>query len=442
MSKPVTKFVSAQGWRYGSHGNPHRVLSYEKFRLPFDPSSSDVTIRMLAAPVHHHDKLMIEGKYPLKPAAFPAVGGVEGVGIIEEVGNNARKDLKSGNLVWINKQTVGTWSTRVVTDSENVDVVPNRADVDVDLLASLSLYHTAHHLLNTQGLSLRPNDTVLIPGATGAVSQILGLMAKRRGLNVFGSFREHRSEQRFLQQRASQIGFAAAVGTAYVKTHRFATLLRDVPAPKAMFNGVGGEGARAMARHLGDNATILSYGSASGHPLQLPNMQIIERGLCHKGFFLPTVQAQERREDRMRIHQDAVEAMTLFDRGIGFRAERYSMQQDAEYGFANCWDAPVSSRKSILRMVGDYHEWMRPNVKWVDAEMKRLTHVWDQWDNDQESQHLMDHKKNMKYYTSFADPFCGEHLISDKTRQELMLNPEFGWRRPMAPDHNVGAASK
>lgn len=152
FSSPSIRTVATAGWRYYQHGDPGKVLRYEKFRVPFERNGSDVVVKMLAAPVHRHDKNVIEGVCPsylttdiTAPKMFPRVAGVEGVGVVEEVGTGATLGLKEGDLVWVNSPTVGTWATHIVTKAENLDVMPNRADVDIEYLASMSLFHTAHH---------------------------------------------------------------------------------------------------------------------------------------------------------------------------------------------------------------------------------------------------------------------------------------------------------
>jgi NADPH:quinone reductase-like Zn-dependent oxidoreductase len=182
----TTRQVACQGWRFARHGVPDKVLRQEKYRLPFDRKGGQVVVKMLAAPVHAHDKNYIQGTYGgVKPAAFPAVGGSEGVGIVEEVGAGSKVAVREGDLVWINKQNVGTWASHVVTDAENVDVLPNRADLDIEHLSAMSTFHTAYHMINeTPGAKLRSGDVALMTGASGSVAQAAMGFAKARGAKL------------------------------------------------------------------------------------------------------------------------------------------------------------------------------------------------------------------------------------------------------------------
>jgi mitochondrial enoyl-[acyl-carrier protein] reductase / trans-2-enoyl-CoA reductase len=57
-----------------------------------------VRVRFLASPINPSDLNQIEGTYPVKPLDLPAVGGNEGVALVEEVGGIV-EGLKVGDLV-------------------------------------------------------------------------------------------------------------------------------------------------------------------------------------------------------------------------------------------------------------------------------------------------------------------------------------------------------
>lgn len=88
---------------------PGRVLSVRELPLP-PLGRDDVLVRILAAPVNPADLNIIEGTYPIKPDAFPAVGGNEGVGVVLAVGADVRPDgLVPGDRVIPVGPGMGTW---------------------------------------------------------------------------------------------------------------------------------------------------------------------------------------------------------------------------------------------------------------------------------------------------------------------------------------------
>ncbi len=73
---------------YRSHGVPSAVVALETLQLP-PLGPSDALVRMLAAPVNPADLNQVEGRYPTLPP-LPAVGGGEGVGVVEALGDSVR----------------------------------------------------------------------------------------------------------------------------------------------------------------------------------------------------------------------------------------------------------------------------------------------------------------------------------------------------------------
>lgn len=80
---------------YRSFGNPASVLKLENSPLPA-LGSGDVRVQMLAAPINPADLNMVHGTYGVKPE-LPAIGGLEGFGVVQEAGPAA--SLKRGDYV-------------------------------------------------------------------------------------------------------------------------------------------------------------------------------------------------------------------------------------------------------------------------------------------------------------------------------------------------------
>lgn len=428
--------VAASGWRYAKHGDPSKVLQFEKFRIPFDRRSGDVVVKMLAAPVHRQDKNLIAGHYgPIRPGKFPAVAGVEGVGVVEEVGSNVSLGLKEGDLVWINNQRVGTWASHLVTDANNLDVVPNRPDVDIEYLASLSLFHTAHHLTNSF-VNLQPGDVVLQTGASSSIAQICQGYVRARGAKLFQTMQLGRAESSHLTNFYKCRGAFAVLPYSYIRTNYMRRLLSDVPAPKLMLNHTCGLYASQLVKHLGDNGTCVTYGCTSHKPLQIANSLAIQRGIQFKGFFLPSWIESNSREARMRVHQQVVESLTIAQGHGTYRAQRFKMDTDAIFAFSNAWDAPLSSRKPILRMVGEYGEWRQATADPAVMEMGRA--LWDDLNQQAwETSGAPETPQSMKYYTPFND--VHSTLFDAKESRELGHREVF-FKRPNMPRNNTGEA--
>lgn len=433
MSKSTLRMVAAEGWRYTRHGAPNKVLQYEKFRLPFDRAGSQIVVKMLSAPVHAHDKQMIEGHYGgVRPLQYPAVGGTEGVGIVEEVGSNVQLGVKEGDLVWINDPRVGTWSSHVVTHANNVDVLPNRADLEIEWLGSMGTFHTAWNLVNNF-VKLEPGDVVLQNGASSAVSQLCMSFVRSRGAKLFCTMQQGRTEHTHLTTRYKLCGAHVVVPYSYARTNYMRRLMSDLPPPKLFLNHTCGPCAGTMVKLLGDGGTVVTYGSKSHQPIQVSNMDLIQRDIKFKNFFLPRFMENQSREARMRTHQNVIENMTLSQGFSGFRGQRFKMDTDSAFAFINAWDAPMSSRKSFLRMVGEYGEWRKPRVETHNHITGKA--VWeDLMQQLMEATGASDTPQSMKYYTPFGDFYSD---FNDAKESKEMGHREVFFRRPNLPRNNT-----
>jgi NADPH:quinone reductase-like Zn-dependent oxidoreductase len=431
MSK---RFVAASGWRYHKNGHPDKVLRFEKFRIPFDRSGQDVVVKMLAAPVHRQDKQLIEGTYGggiRKDLGAPAVGGIEGVGIVEEVGSNAQVGVKEGDMVWINNQRVGTWSTHLVTDANNLDVLPNRAELDVEYLASMSLFHTAYHLTNSF-VSLEPGDVVLQTGASSSVAQICQGMVRARGAKLIQTLQRGRTEDAILEMMTKLRGSFAVVPYNYARTNYMRRLLSDLPPPKLLLNHTCGQYGSQLVKLLGNGGTCVTYGNTSHQPMQIAQSDLIDRDIRMKHFFLPNQQEKMTREARMRVHQNCIENMTL-QQGHGvFRAERFKMSADSAFAFSSAWDADLASRKPILRMVGEYGEWRREKSTYHQFSAGKA--MWEDIIQELiESSCMSDQPKSMKYHTPIGDVYS---TMRDAKESKELGKREVFFKRPNLPRHN------
>eukprot|EP00672_Neobodo_designis_P018529 CAMPEP_0174839146 /NCGR_PEP_ID=MMETSP1114-20130205/7857_1 /TAXON_ID=312471 /ORGANISM="Neobodo designis, Strain CCAP 1951/1" /LENGTH=444 /DNA_ID=CAMNT_0016073267 /DNA_START=196 /DNA_END=1530 /DNA_ORIENTATION=+ len=427
------RMVASEGWRFARHGNPSKVLQYEKFRIPFERRSNQVVVKMLSAPVHAHDKQYIEGQYGhVKPMQYPAVGGTEGVGIVEEVGSNVQLGVKEGDMVWVNNPRVGTWATHIVTHSNNIDVLPNRPDLELEWLGSMGTFHAAYQLIN--GFQkLEPGDVVLQNGASGAISQLCCAFARQRGLKMVQTMQLGRTEHTHLVVRYKQCGAYAVVPYSYARTNYMRRLLSDLPPPKLFLNHTGGPLASTTVKLLGDEGTVVTYGSKSKQPIQVANSDLIARDLKFRGFFLPTHMEQQSREARMRTHQTIIENMTLSQGFSGFRGQRFKMQGDSAFAFMNAWDADFSSRKSFLRMVGEYGEWRKPRHETIHYNTGKA--IWeDLMQQLLECTGASDTPQSMKYYTPFGDFFSD---FNDATQAKELGHREVFFKRPNMPRPNT-----
>jgi NADPH2:quinone reductase len=131
------------------------------------PAANDVVIRITAANVTFVDRLIVTGRYQLKPP-LPFVPGAVGAGEVVAVGPSVH-DLAPGTRVVALKPPpgYGMWSSHAVVPEFAVAAIPDGVP-DTIAAAAIEAYGTARFALEDRG-HIAAGERVLIHGATGAV---------------------------------------------------------------------------------------------------------------------------------------------------------------------------------------------------------------------------------------------------------------------------------
>jgi NADPH:quinone reductase len=165
---------------------PPSALTVHEVPVP-RPGPHEVLIAIHAAGIGSWDASIRDGSWR-KPgrSRFPLVPGVDGAGIVVARGARVRR-IQLGDRVYAyefgNRQG-GFYAEFAVVDAEHVARVPKRLDLrDAGAVAATGL--TALQGINA--LDLRPGQTVLIFGASGAVGTMAVQFAAQRGAHVIAT---------------------------------------------------------------------------------------------------------------------------------------------------------------------------------------------------------------------------------------------------------------
>lgn len=236
---------------------------------------------MLAAPINPGDLNMIQGNYGIK-APLPAVGGGEGVGVIEEVGPQVKTLVIGQRVISLNK-TSGTWRTHAVLYED--DLLPVSEEIPIEYAATISVNPcTAYRMLN-DFVQLKPGDVIIQNGAGGMVGLALCQMAKAMGCITINILRP-RPDIDHAIERLKQLGGDIVVTDEYASSYHFASLVSEIPKPKIAFNSVGGDSVRTILKYLAPGATLITYGGMSRKPITVPTSPFIFGDLTMKGFWM------------------------------------------------------------------------------------------------------------------------------------------------------------
>src|SRR6266404_1847277 len=150
---------------YETHGNPAEVLRVVDCPWP-QPGPDEVLVKVSAAPINPADLNSIEGKYPIK-AALPATPGMEGAGVVMEVGKDIR-GLSVGTQV-ILPHGFGTWREVAVIPPGKLVAAPSEIE---PLQAAMLKVNpiTAWRILH-DFVPLRPGDWLIQNAANSGAGE-------------------------------------------------------------------------------------------------------------------------------------------------------------------------------------------------------------------------------------------------------------------------------
>jgi len=275
----ASKSGNAQALRYTQYGSPTSVLKLESENLA-NLKDDQVLVKMVAAPINPADLNMIEGTYA-KKANLPAIAGNEGVGIVVEAGS--KSPFKANQHVIPATAGLGTWRTHGVFNHSDLLAVPS--DIKPEYAATVSVNPATAYRLLEDFQDLQPGDVIIQNGANSAVGIAVIQLAKHRGVKTINVVRD-RPKFDEMHQRLRDLGADIVVTDTYLQTSQFKRLLSDMAKPKLALNCVGGQSATDIARTLGDNGTLVTYGGMSRKPVVLPTSLFIFKNIESKGFWL------------------------------------------------------------------------------------------------------------------------------------------------------------
>ncbi|MBA2690578.1 MAG: quinone oxidoreductase [Burkholderiales bacterium] len=160
-------------------GGPE-VLQWEAVEVA-RPSPGQVLLRQTAVGLNYIDVYHRTGLYPVQ---VPAVLGLEGAGVVEEVGAGVT-DLKVGDRVAYASPPLGAYAEVRSMPADRVIKLP-KAITDQQAASLMLKGLTAQYLLR-RSYRVQRGDTILIHAAAGGVGLILCQWAKHLGATTIGT---------------------------------------------------------------------------------------------------------------------------------------------------------------------------------------------------------------------------------------------------------------
>lgn len=159
-------------------GGPE-VLHWEEATV-HPPGPSQLRVSVVAAGVNYIDTYHRRGIYPVE---LPFVPGLEGSGIVEEVGAEVSDFATGDRVAWTDQ--LGSYSEQAIIDARRAVPVPEATPL-VDAAAIMLQGITAHYLA-TDTFQLQSGHRCLIHAGAGGVGRLLVQLARRVGAEVYAT---------------------------------------------------------------------------------------------------------------------------------------------------------------------------------------------------------------------------------------------------------------
>lgn len=291
--------IRARSIVYTEYGDPQKVLKAHSFDLPGPDSlkGNAVLVKTLAAPLNPSDINQIQGVYPSRPPismfSLPglhdpsAVCGNEGVFEVLGTGPDV-SGLQKGDWCIPSKVNFGTWATHSIAPDFEFLKVPN--EIPLTQAATMAVNTSSAYLMLTKFAKLGKGDWFIQNGGNSQVGRCAIQIARELGYKSISIVRE-RSEAAALKLN----GELTALGADHVITDKenaskaFGKVVKEWTKGNPIMLGlncVGGPNVSGMARKLGKNATLVTYGGMSMKPVMLPTSLFIFKNLHAVGFWI------------------------------------------------------------------------------------------------------------------------------------------------------------
>jgi len=228
-------------------------LEYTSFDLP-PVGNGDVVIDQKAIGLNFIDVYHRNGLYPV--TEFPAIIGLEGAGIISQVGGDV-SEFSPGDRVAYASPPMGAYADQRVMPANKIVKLPD--SIAFDTAAAMMLQGFTVQYLTRQTYNVKPGDTVLMHAAAGGVGLIACQWLKHLGATVIGTVGN--------DEKAEIAKAHGCDHTILYRNEDIATRVRDITGGKGVpvvYDSVGKSTLMASLDSLAPRGLLVSFGNASG----------------------------------------------------------------------------------------------------------------------------------------------------------------------------------
>ncbi len=232
-------------------GGPE-VLRWEDIDVD-EPGKGQVRLRQTACGLNYIDVYGRSGLYPV--TGFPAILGMEAVGIVEAVGEEV-SSISSGDRVAYVMQIGAYAEARLINADQLVKIPPG---IDDQTAAGMMLKGLTAHYLLFRTYPVQGGDSILVYAAAGGVGLILCQWASLLGATVIGCVGS--------EEKAELAKANGCDHTILYREEDIPVRVRDLTDGKGVavaYDSIGKSTFEASLDSLQSFGVLATYGNASG----------------------------------------------------------------------------------------------------------------------------------------------------------------------------------
>jgi len=218
-------------------GKPSDILNVEEVGKQ-TPGPDEVLIKVLASPINPSDIMFVQNLYGIRPQ-LPSSAGFEGVGIIEEVGTNAK--IAVGTRVSFT--AIGTWSEYVITNHRTLIPVPAAMTDDV---AAQLFVNPFTAVAMVEESRVKEGEWLMVTACASALGKMVIQICKMRGIKTIGTVRRND-----LNDELIALGLNEVINTTEENLPKRVQQITNYEGVKAVLECVGGHTASEAVKCLG-----------------------------------------------------------------------------------------------------------------------------------------------------------------------------------------------
>lgn len=255
-------------------GPAEEVVNIESIsQSDFDDFS--ILVKMQFAPINPADILMIEGNYASVPNC-PTEVGIEGSGIIEEVGNKIT-NFKVGDKVMCLSRT--NWKTTQILKENEVVKLPE--SIDLQQAAMLKVNLASAYLMLTNFRKLSKGDWIIQNASNSAVGKNIIYLSKSLGLKTINLVRRDNVIDELFDIGADIVINSDDINVIKKQLHS------KVDGPISLgIDAVAGDATNLLASLVNESGLVINYGLLSGKLCAIDPLNIVFRSIVIEGFWL------------------------------------------------------------------------------------------------------------------------------------------------------------